>query len=74
MISPQIPPITRAAVALYDLRNAMMEIRSTHPSYMPGREPSAYDNCKDILDLTDHNIRMLAVYLGVNLDASDSSY
>lgn len=59
------PAVMRAAAALVDLRNAMADVRQTLPSYMPGHEPTAADNCKHVLDLIDHGVRQIAAYVGV---------
>jgi len=62
------PAIVRAAGAVVDLRNALTDVRQILPSYMPGHEPDAADNCKDILDMLDHGVRLVAAYLEVRLD------
>jgi hypothetical protein len=59
------PAIIRAHIALKELRDAMTDVRQTHPSYLVGQEASAADNCRQILDVMEWNVRALAVYLGV---------
>ena len=60
------PAIVRAAGCLVDLRNAMADVRVTTPSYSPGTGPTGADNCKDVLAMLDHGIRMIAAYLGLD--------
>jgi hypothetical protein len=61
------PAIVRAGLALVELRDAMQDVRITSPSYMPGHEPTAADNCSAILDMLDHGIRNIAAYLEIRL-------
>lgn len=49
------------------LRGIMTKISHPHPAYWPGKEPTAADNCGQLLDMSvqilDHNITLVRTYL-----------
>jgi hypothetical protein len=54
----------QARALINELRATLGEIRYRHPAWAPGTGPTAADNCKQLLDLMDHAVDQLAVYVG----------
>lgn len=62
--------VVGALLALADLRAACREIKTPHPAYKPGTEPSAADALELCFKNLDHTLRMVGIYLG-DLDEKD---